>query len=68
MWILASIPLWFIGTLLFCVGVYGIVKVAFNETEAAAFKTANDIQALKICTMFVLASAVFLIAAAKIAS
>ncbi len=68
MWIIASVPLWFIGTLLFVIGVFAIGKVCFNESEVQTFKTAPDIQVLKMAFCMILASSSLLYLAAKIAS
>jgi hypothetical protein len=66
MWVLASIPFWLMGFFLLFVGAFAVGKVAFSE--GPAFKSATDIEAIKVGSVMVFASGGFLIMAAHLAS
>jgi hypothetical protein len=67
-WIIASVPFWFVGVVAFLIGVYGMGRVAFHEGQDQAFKSASDVEVLKMSFGMILIGGAFLIAAAKIAS
>ncbi len=68
MWIIASVPFWFLGALLMSVACYGIVRVSLNETDIQTFSTAPDNQVLRTAFGMILLSGLLLFVAAKIAS
>lgn len=67
-WTIASIPFWFLGTLFFILGIYGIGAVSFHEGPTQRFKSAPDHECIRMCLIMILFSCVMMFIAAKIAS
>jgi hypothetical protein len=68
MWLAVSLPLWFVGLLLFVAGVYAVVRASLNETDIPTFKFGDDGDAIITGLALALLSAPLLYIAAKLVS
>ncbi len=70
-WIIASMPLWVFGGLLFVLGSFAIWRIAFNESDTPVFKTssgATDGQAMMFGLVMIIVSSAPLYLAARMVS
>ena len=68
MWLIVSLPLWFVGLLLFVSGVYAVIAASMNESDIPAFKFADDGEAIITGLAFAIVSAPLLYIAARLVS
>lgn len=66
MWIVVSLPLWFVGLFLLAAGIYGIGKAAANDSDIPAFKSGDDGDVIIVGLCLVLFSSPLLYVAAKL--
>lgn len=66
MWIVVSLPLWFVGLLLFGAGVFAVCRASVNESEVPVFKFGDDGEAIIVGLCLTLISAPLLYIAAKL--